>query len=125
MLKTVTLAASLVAAAAAPAAAGSWGWGFGIGFGPPIYWEPPAVYVPGPPPDAYGEAPVLLGPVEPPTVYSRVDPGAVINALAAAGYSEISRIRQRGKVYRLTAVDPEGNRVALDISVSTGEIERQ
>jgi hypothetical protein len=124
MLKTMTLATSLALAGTAPAAAGSWGWGIGVGFGPPIYWEPPAVYVPAPPPGYYGEAPAIVAPVEPPAAYGRVDPGAVIDALAAAGYTEIGRIRQRGGLYRLTAVDPDGNRLALDISVHSGEIER-
>jgi hypothetical protein len=125
MLKSVTLSAVLVLAAAAPAAAGWWAWGVGVGFGPPIYREPPPAYVPAPPPGFYEGAPVVVVPGEPPAVYGRVDPGEVLDALVAAGYRELGPMRERGGLFRLTAVDPVGNRVALEISVYTGEIERQ
>ena len=34
-------------------------------------------------------------------------------------------MRQRGSIYRLNATDPDGNLVRLDISVHTGDIERE
>jgi hypothetical protein len=51
-------------------------------------------------------------------------PEDVLDRLDAAGYRELSPMARRGQVYKLSAVDPRGNLVALEISIFTGEIER-
>ena len=119
--------------AASPAAAGSWGFGVGVGYGPPIYWGPPPVYydygapiiVEPPPPYYYEQPPVVVLPPEAPPVYGMVEPDVVLDALEMAGYSDLQPMRQRGSIYRLNATDPDGNLVRLDISVHTGDIERE
>src|SRR5918998_850039 len=122
MFRTVACAALLSAAAAATssAAAQSWGFSVGAGFGAPVYVGPPPVYY---------EAPVYRAP--PPVIYRRAPgvfpmqaPEVVFDRLEDAGYREFSPMARRGNFYRLNAVDPGGDLVALEISIFTGEIER-
>jgi hypothetical protein len=123
MLRTVVLGAAL-ALAALPAAAQS--WGFGVEVGPPVYYDEPQVYY-GPPvvyeqPPVYYDAPAVVGPE--PRVFHMEAPELVLERLENAGYRELSPMARRGTLYRLNAVDPQGNLVALEISIFTGEIER-
>ena len=128
MLRTITLAALSALGAAGPATAGSWGFGVGFGYGPPGFWGPPAVYygrpviVHRPPPGYYyEETPIIVAP--PGAVYRTVGPDEVFAMLDAAGYRELSPMARRGGVYKLRAVDPGGNLVALEISIFSGAIE--
>ncbi len=95
------LSAALIAAAASsPAFSQSWNSGFRV--------EGPVYFAPG--------------------VYQRalpLSPDAVFNALEAAGYREFSPMAPREPVYRLNAVNPRGDLVALEISMFTGQIERE
>ena len=54
-----------------------------------------------------------------------ISPDAVFDALEAAGYREFSPMAPRGDVYKLDAVNPRGDLVALEISVFTGAIEQR
>lgn len=128
MFRTMTLAASLaaLAATASPAAAAS--WEFSGAVGPRVYYGPPPVHLQAPviyrrAPMIYRQAPVVVGPAPAP-IYDMEAPEDIIESLQDAGFTELSPITRRGAVYRLNAVDPEGNVVALDISIFTGEIER-
>ena len=117
MFRTVGCAAIILAAVAAPAAAQSWGFSVGTGFGAPVYYGPPPVYY---------DAPIYAPP--PRVIYRRaprmVSPEVVFDLLDANGYREFSPMARRGEYYRLHAVDPSGNLVALEVSIFTGEIER-
>jgi hypothetical protein len=129
MFRTIAIAALATAAgAAAPAAAQSWGFGVGIGLGPPVVYEPPPLYVeppiiyePAPPPVLYEPPPVVLAPVPRPVLRAEA-PEVIFARLDEAGYRELGPMRQRGNFYTLTAVDPGGDLVALQISVFTGDI---
>lgn len=95
--------------AAAPAAAQSWSFGVGVGVGGPAYYgAPPTFYEPSPYPRALP-----------------LSPDAVFDALEAAGYREFSPMAPRGDVYKLNAVNPRGDLVALVISAFTGAIESE
>ncbi len=109
MFRNPLLYSALFAAAAAvsPASAQSWGWGVETG-GPAYYGAPPAYYAPGYYPRA-----------------RPISPDAVFNALEAAGYREFGPMAPREPIYRLNAVNPRGDLVALEISMFTGEIERE
>ena len=116
--------------AASPAAAGSWSFGVGVGF-PPVYYGPPPVYY-GPPPVIYEAVPppVYYGPppvvgAPPAPVLQIRDPGAVLGELEHAGYRELGPMAHRGPLYKLRALNPGGDLVALEISAYTGEIERE
>jgi hypothetical protein len=130
MSKAVLLAALAAAALSAPAAAQSWGVGVGVTIGePPVYYDPPPVYYePAPvyvaPPVIGGPPPVYVapGPVAP--VLDMVSPDEVFDRLDQAGYTDLTPMARRGNSYRLNAVDPYGNLVALLISIFSGEIER-
>jgi hypothetical protein len=52
-------------------------------------------------------------------------PGEVLDWLDREGYRELSPMAHRGDLYKLTAVNPDGDVVALEISVYTGELERE
>ncbi|HEX9904394.1 MAG TPA: hypothetical protein VGA77_05460 [Propylenella sp.] len=122
---------ALTLAAASPAVAGSWSFGVGVGFPPPAYYGPPPIYY-GPPPVIYeavppplyyGPPPVVAAP--PPPVLQIRDPGAVLGELENAGYRELGPMAHRGAHYKLRALNPAGDLVALEISAYTGEIERE
>jgi hypothetical protein len=98
-----------VAAGASPATAQSFGWSVGVGIGGPDYYEPAPFY----------DEPVYV-PVEP-----RKSPDEVFDALEAAGYSDFTPMAPRGDYYKLSAVNPRGDFVALEISVWSGQIERE
>jgi hypothetical protein len=51
-------------------------------------------------------------------------PEVIFDRLEDAGYREFSPMARRGSLYKLNAVDPSGDLVALEISIFTGEIER-
>jgi hypothetical protein len=127
---TVSILALTAAAIASPAIAGSWGFGVGMEFGGPGYYGPPPGYY-GPPPVYYGPPP---GPYvappppvyhQPPPVLPVVTPDAVLDGLEAAGYRNLGPMAERGGLYRLGAVNPRGDVVALEISVYSGAIERE
>ena len=130
MLRTAILTATLAAAGMAqPALAQSWGIGVGVEYGPPVFYGPPPVYYDprfGPPPAYYRAPPVV---VRRPTPHFRelvpqlVSPDTVLDRLEAAGYRELSPMAHRGGLYKLNAVDPSGDLVALELSAFTGEIE--
>ncbi len=116
------MAAAIVAAAtASPGAAQS--WGFGIEIGPPAYYEPPAYYYSEP--RYYGEPPLVVVPARPPVIRHAASPDAVLDMLEDEGYVELSPMAERGGFYKLSAVSPEGDLVALEIAILTGEIERE
>lgn len=120
MLRTMTIAAALALAGTMASSAAAQSWGFGVEARPRYYDGPPVVYrraAPG----YYGDAPVVLRRVEP-RVFHMEAPEDVLDDLEDDGYSEMSPMRRRGQFYMLTAVDPDGNLVALDISIFTGEI---
>ncbi len=100
MLAKTILTGALIAAAAAlsPASAQSW-------ISRP---QGPVYYAPG-----YYQRAVPLS------------PDAVFNALEAAGYREFGPMAPREPIYRLNAVNPRGDLVALDISMFTGAIESE
>jgi len=97
----------LVAAAASPALAQSWGFG-------------EAPYYDGAP-DYYEDGPVVVAPR--PRYFA--SPDSVFDMLEDEGFRELSPMAERGPFYRLNAVSPEGDLVALEISVRSGEIERE
>src|SRR5687767_8163698 len=114
MLRATILAATL--AAATPAAAGSWGFGVGFGYGPPVFWGPPPVYDDrpviihrAPPARFYQEPPMFAAPAEPPPVYRIFGPDEVFAMLDSAGFSELSPMARRGAVYKVRAVNPDGD----------------
>ena len=138
----IAMSAALAAmfATASTGLAQSWGVGVGIGVGPAWhYGPPPGYYGYGPPPGYYGapvvrrapppayyggEPLVILGPAPPPAA-SGVSADAVFDALERAGYREFGPMSHRGALYRLRAVNREGDLVDLEISAHTGEIERE
>ncbi len=93
----------------------------GTGFGGPVFYGPPPVYYEAPP--VYRARPRVIY-REDPGVIPMQAPEVVFDRLEGAGYREFSPMARRGDRYRLHAVDPDGNLVALDISIFTGEIER-
>lgn len=122
------LAVAAILAGSSPGAAQS--WGFGIEVGPPGYYGPPPVYAYEvdpyyyEPPVYYEEAPVVVVPAEPPVRYA-ASPDSVLDMLEDEGFSELSPMAERGAYYKLSAVNPEGELVALEISIRSGEIERE
>jgi hypothetical protein len=123
---------SLVAGLAAvqPAAAGSWSFGVGVETGPPVYYGPPPVYYgpppvvyDAPPPPVYHPAPVLVAP--PPVVLQIATPDQVLDSLEAAGYREMTPMAHRGPLFKLNAVNRDGDLVALEIATESGMIERE
>ena len=126
MIRILALATSFLAAAVAPALAGS--WGFGIGFGepvyvepPPYYYEPPVVFEGVPPPIYSQGAPVAIAPDGRPVLHMEAADD-VLDALARTGYREFGPMHMRGHFYTVSAVDPNGDLVELEISIFTGEI---
>lgn len=70
---------------------------------------------------SFGGPLIIEGPI-----YQRalpLAPDAVFDMLEAAGYREFSPMAPREPLYKLRAVNPEGDLVALEISMFTGEIE--
>ena len=123
MRANAILAGAIIAAAAAmPASAQS--WGFGVEVGPPVYYErPPAYYFDEPP--YYDEAPIVVVPERRRVMRYAASPDSVLDMLEDEGYVELSPMAERGGLYKLSAVSPEGDLVALEISVMTGEIEQE
>jgi hypothetical protein len=96
----------------------------GVDLGPPIYGPPPVIYYEAPPQVLYGAPPRVLVPGER-RVFHMEAPEVVLDRLDAAGYRDLSPMSRRGTLYKLSAVAPEGDVVALEISIFTGEIERE
>ena len=107
---------------AVAAAAQSWSVGVGVGYGGPVYYDPPpSIYEP--PPSSTAAASVY-GAVA--SIVLRDFARRGVRCARDAGLSASSaRWRFRGGVYRLNAVNPRGDLVALEVSVFTGEIERE
>ncbi|MGH6926169.1 MAG: hypothetical protein ACRED5_20775 [Propylenella sp.] len=142
MLKTA-LSAALFAAAVGTASTGlaeSWGVGVGVGIGAYPHGAPPPGYYPyGPPPPYYGRPAyrqpplgyhgegrwVILGPAPRALDGGVVMPDDVFDLLEAWGYREFGPMARRGPLYRLSAVNPVGDHVALEVSAYTGLIERE
>jgi hypothetical protein len=128
MLRTLILTTALAAGATAPAAAQSWGIGVGVEYGPPVFYGPPPVIyyeppvVAAPPPVYYGAPPVVVAPAP---VIEMVSPDEVFDRLDEAGYTDLAPMAQRGRYYKVRAVDPYGNLVSLEISIHSGEIENK
>src|SRR5687768_14964191 len=123
MVRTALLTAMLAAAGLAQSAAAQQSWRYGPPglYGPPVvYYDPRFVAPPGyyGPPGLVVPRDRRLTPV--PTI---VSPDAVFDRLEDAGYSELSPMAPRGEFYKLTAVDPGGNLVGLEVSIFTGRIE--
>lgn len=123
MRANAILAGAIIAAAvAAPASAQN--WGFGVEIGPPVYYErPPAYYYDEPP--YYDAPPIVVIPQPRRVMRYAASPDLVLDMLEDEGYVELSPMAERGGLYKLSAVSPEGDLVALEISVMTGEIERE
>ena len=117
MVSRIALIAVFAVGGIAPAAAQS----FGIEIGPRYYDEPPAYYEA--PPGYYVERPRYARPDYPPVLHMEA-PDDVLDSLEDMGFRELSPMARRGRSYKLNAVDPAGNLVALQISICTGEIER-
>jgi len=123
---SVLAIACTLATASAAHAGSSWSFGFSVAgppvyYGPPpVYYEPPVVYEPGPP--VLHEEPVV---VAPPVRARERSPDEIFDWLEAAGYREFGPMAHRDPLYKLNAVNPEGDLVALEISVYTGAIERE
>jgi len=128
---TGSILALAAAAIASPATAGSWGFGVGVEYGAPGYYGPPPIYY-GPPPVYYGPPPGYYVAPPPPVYYQPAPPvlqiatpDDVLDGLEAAGYRNLGPMAERGGLYRLGAVNPHGDVVALEISVYSGAIERE
>jgi hypothetical protein len=118
MFRTGILALTL-AVAAGVSSAGAQGFSFSYGFGDP-YADP--YYRPHSP--RYYQGPVVVVPRQSPLPRVQVvAPEEVRANLRANGFANISRIRARGAVYEMTATDPDGNLVALAVSMYSGRIE--
>lgn len=134
MFRIAVLTVFALAAGSVSATAQSWGFGEPVYVDPPpVYYERPGVVVPGRPmlyeaPDSdvyYDEEPrILVAPPERRVLHMEA-PEIVMDRLDADGYRELSPMARRGSLYKLTAVDPSGDLVALEISIFTGEIERE
>ncbi len=110
-----------------PAAAQSWGFGVEVGpevfLGPPpVYYEPPVVYE-APAGIYYEEPTTIIVPSPRAPVLHMEAPEDVVDNLARLGYSNFGPIDRRGALYMLTAIDPEGDLVSLEISIQSGDIE--
>jgi hypothetical protein len=106
----------LAAGLAQSATAQSWRYGPPGLDGPPVvYYDPRFVAPPG-----YYAVPRARRLLPVPTV---VSPDAVFDSLEDAGYSELSPMAPRGEFYKLTAIDPAGNLVGLEVSIFSGAIE--
>ena len=91
---------------------------------PFVYERPPHPYRELPPPAYYGQAPfTVMGPA--PRPGGRVSPDTVFASLEAAGYHDFGPMAARNGVYRLSAVNPHGDLVALEIGIATGWIVRE
>ena len=112
-MRAIVLGAVLALQGLSPATA-QMSFGVGIEFGGPAYYGPPPFYVYEQPP------PIIYGPPEAP---SAVPPDVVFDMLDRAGYRELGPMAFRDGVYKLDAVNRNGELVALEISVLTGEVE--
>jgi hypothetical protein len=118
-----TLLACLFAIGGLSAASAQVSVGVGVEFGGPVYYGPPPVYLyEQPPPYGYVPAPPALV-YAPPEVPAAVPPDVVFDNLEEDGYSELGPMAFRDGVYKLSAVNPDGELVALEVSVLTGEVE--
>jgi hypothetical protein len=141
MRQLAILAALAGLSVISPAAAQSWSLGVGVEYGDPGYYGPPPGYY-GPPPAYYGPPPVYVYeapppvyvyeappavyvPAPPPAVPSAVSPDAVFDGLERAGYRQFGPMAFRDGVYKLNAVNRDGERVALEVSALTGAVERE
>jgi hypothetical protein len=102
------------------AAAQSWGYGPPGLYGPPVVFYDPRFAVP---PGYYGQPGLAVPRGRLPQAPTIVSPDAVFDRLEDAGYSQLSPMAPRGEFYKLTAVDPAGNLVGLEVSIFTGSIE--
>lgn len=75
-------------------------------------------------PEYRGEPPVILGPVERRGVRMQ-SPDDIFDMLEDEGFSEFGTMARRGRAYKLTAVNADGDLVALDVSIFDGEILRE
>ena len=109
---SVLAIACTLATASAAHAGSSWSFGFSVAgppvyYGPPpVYYEPPVVYEPGPP--VLHEEPVV---VAPPVRARERSPDEIFDWLEAAGYREFGPMAHRDPLYKLNAVNPEGDLV--------------
>jgi hypothetical protein len=68
------------------------------------------------------EEPVI---VAPPVRARELSPDEIFDWLEAEGYRDFGPMAHRDPLYKLNAVNPEGDLVALEISAYTGAIERE
>ena len=130
-MRRAIFAALLLAGAAVSPAAAQWGAGIEIGPGyydpydgpPPGYYDDDPYFEDGP---YYRERPVFIVPEPRPIVRARpLSPDAVLDILEDEGFRELGPMALRGSFYKLSAVNPEGEVVGLEISAFSGEIERE
>jgi hypothetical protein len=126
-----TILASAAILAASSTCGWTQSWGFGVEVGPPVYYGPPPVYTYDvdpyyyPEPPIYEqEPPIVIMPEEPPVRYA-ASPDDVLDMLEDEGFRNLSPMAERGAYYKLSAINPEGELVALEISIRSGEIERE
>jgi len=81
-----------------------------------VYQAPPVVL--------YEEPPVVIAPAFRPRVLHMEAPEDVLARLARDGYGDLGPIDRRGALYVLTASDPKGDLVSLEISIFSGEVQR-
>ncbi len=123
MRKSVLFATLAGLAAVSPASAQSWGFGVGVEVGPQVFFGPPPVIYEAPPAVLYEEPTTVIVPAPRSRVVHMEAPEDVLDRLARKGYSDFGPIDRRGALYVVSAIDPNGNLVALDISIFTGRIE--
>jgi hypothetical protein len=122
MMRFAVLSGALLALAATSPASAQWSFGVGVGYGDPGYYAPPGYY--GPPPGYYYEQPpAVYVPAQP--VPAAVPPDVVFDNLERAGYREFTPMAFRDGVYKLNAINRRGDLVSLEVSVLTGEVERE
>lgn len=125
MFRVGFLAGAMLAFAAhSPAFAQSWGVGVEFG-GPGYYGPPPVIYAPPRAYEYYEAPPVVYLPAPEMIVPQAVPPDVIFDNLETAGYSDFSPMAFREGVYKLNAVNRRGDLVALEVSLITGDVERE
>ena len=125
MFRAAGLAATIWVTGAAIASAQSFGVGVGVEFGGPFYGPPPVYYYGAAPPLLYEQPPAVYVPAPPPLVHASLSPAAIFDVLEQRGYGEFGPMAFRDGVYKLSAVNRDGDVVALEVSALDGAVIRE